>query len=69
MALAHTIQNQVETAYRRGDLLDKRKALMQEWADYLDKFKAGSDAVERRGRAEEPGSQESDLAREKRIPC
>ena len=49
MALAHTIQNQVEAAHRRGDLLDKRRALMQEWADYLDKFKAGSDAVERRG--------------------
>ena len=59
MALAHTIQNQVEAAHRRGDLLDKRRALMQEWADYLDKFKAGSDAVERRGRAEKPGSQES----------
>lgn len=59
MALAHTIQNQVEAAYRRGDLLDKRKALMQEWADYLDKFKAGSDAVGQRGRAEKPGNQES----------
>lgn len=36
MALAHTIQNQVEAAYRRGDLLDKRRELMQAWADYLD---------------------------------
>jgi hypothetical protein len=35
MALAHTIQNQVEAAYRRGDLLDKRRELMQAWADYL----------------------------------
>lgn len=35
MALAHTIQNQVEAAYRRGDLLDKRRDLMQVWADYL----------------------------------
>jgi integrase len=34
MALAHTIANQVEAAYRRGDLLDKRRALMQAWADY-----------------------------------
>lgn len=37
MALAHTIQNQVEAAYRRGDLLDKRRELMQAWADYLQK--------------------------------
>lgn len=35
MALAHTIPNQVEAAYRRGDLLDKRRELMQAWAAYL----------------------------------
>jgi hypothetical protein len=35
MALAHAIQNQVEAAYRRGDLLDKRRELMRAWADYL----------------------------------
>ena len=34
MALAHTIRNQVEAAYRRGDLLSRRKALMQDWQDY-----------------------------------
>lgn len=34
MALAHTIGNAVEAAYRRGDLLSKRKELMQAWADY-----------------------------------
>jgi integrase len=38
MALAHTVQNQVEAAYRRGDLLDKRRELMQAWADYLECF-------------------------------
>jgi integrase len=32
MALAHTIKNQAEAAYRRGDLLDKRRALMRDWA-------------------------------------
>jgi integrase len=36
MALAHTIGNQVEAAYRRGDLLDKRRELMQAWAGYLE---------------------------------
>jgi integrase len=35
MALAHTITNQVEAAYRRGDLIEKRRELMQAWGDYL----------------------------------
>lgn len=34
MALAHTVRNQVEAAYRRGDLFEKRRKLMQAWADY-----------------------------------
>jgi integrase len=34
MALAHTIGDKVEAAYRRGDLFDKRKQLMQGWANY-----------------------------------
>lgn len=35
MALAHAIGNAVEAAYRRGDLLEKRRALMQDWSDYV----------------------------------
>jgi len=34
MALAHTIENKVEAAYRRGDLLERRRRLMEDWADY-----------------------------------
>lgn len=34
-ALAHQIPNAVERAYRRGDLLEKRRALMEEWAKFL----------------------------------
>jgi integrase len=34
MALAHTITNKVEAAYRRGDLIEKRRRLMAEWAKY-----------------------------------
>lgn len=34
-ALAHTIKNKVEAAYRRGDLLQKRRELMQAWSDYV----------------------------------
>jgi len=32
MALAHAIDNQAEAAYRRGDLFEKRRALMRDWA-------------------------------------
>lgn len=31
MALAHTVANKVEAAYRRGDLFEKRKGLMGDW--------------------------------------
>ena len=34
MALAHTIGNKVEQAYRRGNLLERRRYLMQDWASY-----------------------------------
>jgi integrase len=32
MALAHAIKNLTEAAYRRGDLMEKRSKLMEEWA-------------------------------------
>ena len=35
MALAHTIPNAAEAAYRRGDLFEKRAALMRAWAEFL----------------------------------
>lgn len=34
MALAHTVGDKVEAAYRRGDLYEKRVRLMDEWAAY-----------------------------------
>ena len=34
MALAHTIGNQVEAAYRRGDMMEKRRSMMKAWADF-----------------------------------
>lgn len=33
-ALAHTLGDKVEEAYQRGDLLEKRRRLMQEWNKY-----------------------------------
>jgi integrase len=34
MALAHTVGNKVENAYRRTDLFEKRRRLMNEWARF-----------------------------------
>jgi integrase len=36
MALAHTIGNKAEAAYRRGDLFDKRRDLMAAWAAFCE---------------------------------
>jgi integrase len=35
MALAHSIKDKTEAAYRRGDLFEKRRELMDAWANYL----------------------------------
>lgn len=35
IALAHAVGSKVEQAYRRGDMLEKRRSMMQEWADFL----------------------------------
>lgn len=36
VASGHTVGDAVKEAYQRTDLLDKRRRLMQEWADFLD---------------------------------
>ena len=33
-ALAHALQDKTEAAYQRGDLFDKRRKLMNAWADF-----------------------------------
>lgn len=48
-ALAHAIGNAVEQAYRRGDALEKRRALMEAWAAYCEPS-AGDNVVPIRGR-------------------
>jgi integrase len=35
-ALAHTLADKVEAAYRRGDLIEKRRQLMNAWAAYCE---------------------------------
>src|SRR5262249_14805923 len=34
MALAHVVGSKVEAAYRRGDMFEKRRRLMQQWATF-----------------------------------
>src|SRR5262249_8977265 len=41
MALAHAIPNAVEAAYRRGDLFEKRRRLMDAWAEFCGKRASG----------------------------
>ena len=41
MALAHAIGSDVEAAYRRGDLFEKRRRLMNDWAKYCEQSDAG----------------------------
>jgi hypothetical protein len=42
MALAHAVENKVEAAYRRGDLLEQRRKLMEAWGSYATRPAAGS---------------------------
>ena len=42
MALAHTIRNKVEAAYRRSDLLERRRMLMNDWAKYCSEDKVSN---------------------------
>ena len=53
MALAHTVSDKVEAAYRRGNLFTKRKRLMNEWAKYC--ATAGRSAMDIRLPVQVPG--------------
>ena len=42
-ALAHMVRNPVEAAYRRTDLFERRRRLMEDWAEYLADRRAGAE--------------------------
>ena len=42
LSLAHAVGSQVERAYARSDLFDRRRQLMQSWADYLTSTEGGN---------------------------
>jgi integrase len=43
--LAHAVSDVLGTAYNRTKFLKERKTMMQQWADYLDKLKAGAEVI------------------------
>lgn len=45
VALAHRINNVVEAAYRRGDMVEKRRRMMADWADFLSGRALGGNVV------------------------
>jgi len=45
MALAHTVGDKVEAAYRRGDLLQKRRQLMEDWSRYCETLPTNGDVI------------------------
>ncbi|MBI5269478.1 MAG: integrase arm-type DNA-binding domain-containing protein [Burkholderiales bacterium] len=45
MALAHTIGDKVEAAYRRGDLFDKRVRMMADWAKFLARIEGKAEVI------------------------
>lgn len=49
--LAHQVSDALGTAYNRTKFLKERKAMMQLWADYLDKLKAGAKVIPLHGSA------------------
>jgi integrase len=46
-ALAHVLEDKTEAAYRRSDLLEKRRRLMDAWAEFLKGRHQGRDTVHR----------------------
>ncbi|WP_254216468.1 integrase arm-type DNA-binding domain-containing protein [Tabrizicola sp. TH137] len=45
VALAHRISNAVEAAYRRGDMVEKRRAMMAAWAGFLSRAEVKGNVV------------------------
>jgi integrase len=50
-ALAHIVKDKVEAAYQRGDLYERRAAMMQAWADFCSRPAASGSVVPFRGAA------------------
>jgi integrase len=45
VALAHRISSAVEAAYRRGDMIEKRRTMMDAWSDFLNGVKRSGNVL------------------------
>ena len=51
MALAHTLGDKTQSAYQRGDLFERRRALMNDWALFIETAPASAKVTYLRGAA------------------
>lgn len=49
MALGHVISNKVEAAYRRGNLISKRRQMMEDWSNFLSEREAKIISIQTKG--------------------
>lgn len=49
--LAHSVRDSLGRAYNRTEFVDQRRAMMQTWADYLDRLRRGAQVVQLQQRA------------------
>jgi hypothetical protein len=61
-ALAHTIGDETERAYRRGDALEKQRKLMEAWAGFLAASKVAASGWPTSTEPEEPMARRSKIA-------
>ena len=46
--LAHTVRDSLGRAYNQTEFVEQRRAMLQKWADYLDKLRLGAEVVKLR---------------------
>lgn len=51
LQLAHVEKNASRAAYNFAEYLDERRAMMQQWSNYLDKLKSGAEVIQLRNQA------------------
>ena len=47
--LAHTVRDSLGRAYNRTEFVEQRRAMLQKWADHLDKLRQGATVTRMRG--------------------
>lgn len=52
--LAHSVRDSLGRVYNRTEFVDQRRAMLQTWADYLDRLRLG-EVVARRSKVKQAG--------------